>query len=172
MAAWQSAGYAIGTIAVNLSGRQLRANNLLDQVRDALRSTGLAAHSLELEVTESVLIKDVEFVIALLNQLKDLGVSIALDDFGTDYSSMMYLKRLPISILKIDQSFVSDLVNDAGSRSITQAIIALAHALHKTVVAEGVETEAQAQMLREWGCEEVQGSCASCRRARDLGSDA
>ncbi len=157
MAAWKAAGHALGTIAVNVSGRQLRATNLVDQVRDALASSGLAAKSLELEVTESVLINDVEFVIALLNQLREIGVSIALDDFGTDYSSMMYLKRLPISILKIDQSFIKDLSHDEGSRSIAQAIIALAHALHKSVVAEGVETQAQADLLLSWGCEEVQG---------------
>ena len=129
----------------------------MEQVRQTLASSGLDPQSLELEVTESVLIHDVEFVIALLNQLRTLGVSIALDDFGTDYSSMMYLKRLPINILKIDRSFVTDLSDDEGSRSIAQAIIALAHALHKSVVAEGIETQEQADLLRDWGCEEAQG---------------
>lgn len=157
LAAWQAAGYAIGTVSVNVSGRQLKSDHLIAQVRHALESTGLAPHALELEVTEGVLIDDVGSVIALLGQLKQTGVSIALDDFGTGYSSMAYLRRLPIDVLKIDQSFVRDLAHDEGARSIAQAIIALAHALHKSVVAEGVETLAQADLLRAWGCDEVQG---------------
>ncbi len=108
-------------------------------------------------MTESVLINDVELVISLLNQLKETGISLSLDDFGTGYSSMAYLKRLPINVLKIDQSFVRDLNQDEGSQNIVQAIIALAHALNKSVVAEGVETQLQADLLSAWGCEEVQG---------------
>ncbi|MDO8250006.1 MAG: EAL domain-containing protein [Rhodoferax sp.] len=157
LAAWQAAGYAIGTVAVNVSGRQLKSSNLVAQVRDALESTGLAPHALELEVTEGVLIDNVEAVIDLLGLIKQTGVSIALDDFGTGYSSMAYLRRLPIDVLKIDQSFVRDLAHDEDARSIVQAIIALAHALHKSVVAEGVETLAQANLLRAWGCDEAQG---------------
>ncbi|WP_114968145.1 putative bifunctional diguanylate cyclase/phosphodiesterase [Rhodoferax ferrireducens] len=157
LAAWQAAGYAIGTVAVNVSGRQLKSSNLVAQVRDALESTGLAPHALELEVTEGVLIDNVEAVIDLLGRIKQTGVSIALDDFGTGYSSMAYLRRLPIDVLKIDQSFVRDLAHDEDARSIVQTIIALAHALHKSVVAEGVETLAQANLLRAWGCDEAQG---------------
>jgi diguanylate cyclase (GGDEF)-like protein len=157
LAAWQAAGHAIGTVSVNVSGRQFKSDNLIAQVQHTLESTGLAPNALELEVTEGVLIDDVESVIGLLGRLKQTGVSIALDDFGTGYSSMAYLRRLPIDVLKIDQSFVRDLAHDEGARSIAQAIIALAHALHKSVVAEGVETLAQADLLRAWGCDEVQG---------------
>lgn len=157
LAAWQAAGYAVGTVAVNVSGRQFRSGDLVAQVTCALESTGLAPHVLELEVTEGVLIDDVESVIDLLGRLKQIGVSVALDDFGTGYSSMAYLRRLPIDVLKIDQSFVRDLAHDEEARSIVQAIIAMAHALHKSVVAEGVETLVQANLLRTWGCNEAQG---------------
>ena len=157
LAVWQAEGYDIGNVAVNVSGRQLRASNLVKQVQEALETAGLPPALLEIEVTEGVLINDVEFVIDLLNQIKRLGVAIALDDFGTGYSSMSYLKRLPIDVLKVDQSFVRDLAQNEGSRSIVQAIIALAHALGKTVVAEGVETQEQANWLNTWDCEEVQG---------------
>ena len=157
VAAWQAAGLAIGTVAVNVSGRQFKSDDLLAQVEQILESTGLAPHALELEVTEGVLIDDVESVIAVLSRLKQIGVSVALDDFGTGYSSMAYLRRLPIDVLKIDQSFVRDLEHDEGARSIAQAIIVLAHALRKSVVAEGVETLAQATLLRAWGCDEAQG---------------
>ena len=157
LAAWQAAGYAVGTVAVNVSGRQFRSGDLVAQVTRALESTGLAPHVLELEVTEGVLIDDVESVIDLLGRLKQIGVTVALDDFGTGYSSMAYLRRLPIDVLKIDQSFVRDLAHDEEARSIVQAIVAMAHALHKSVVAEGVETLVQANLLRTWGCNEAQG---------------
>src|SRR5512133_481671 len=157
LAAWQAAGYAVGTVAVNVSGRQFRSGDLVAQVTCALDSTGLAPHVLELEVTEGVLIDDIESVIDVLDRLKQIGVSVALDDFGTGYSSMAYLRRLPIDVLKIDQSFVRDLAHDEEARSIVQAIIAMAHALHKSVVAEGVETLVQANLLRSWGCNEAQG---------------
>ena len=157
LAQWIADGYAVGAVAVNVSGRQFKSNNLLTQVRQALASTGLAPHILELEVTEGVLIDDVESVIDLLGQLRQIGVSVALDDFGTGYSSMTYLRRLPIDVLKIDRSFVQDLAHDEDARSIVQAIIAMAHALNKSVVAEGVETLAQANLLQAWGCNEAQG---------------
>ncbi len=157
LAVWQGAGYVVGSVSVNVSGRQFKSNNLVAQVQQALESTGLSRHTLELEVTEGVLIDDVESVIDVLDRLRQISVSVALDDFGTGYSSMAYLRRLPIDVLKIDQSFVQDLTQDEGARSIVQAIIAMAHALHKTVVAEGVETLAQANLLRAWGCDEAQG---------------
>jgi diguanylate cyclase len=157
IASWQAAGQVTGTVAVNVSGREFKSNNLVAQVRRILAAHSVAAHVLELEVTEGVLIDDFESVIDVLGQLAEIGVSIALDDFGTGYSSMAYLSRLPINVLKIDQSFVRDLVHDEGARSIVQAIIALAHALHKSVVAEGVETQQQAELLRALGCDEAQG---------------
>lgn len=157
MASWRAAGYSIGTVSVNVSGRQFKSEKLIAQVQHALESTGIAAQALELEVTEGVLIDDVESVIDLLGRLKQIGVSVALDDFGTGYSSMAYLSRLPIDVLKIDQSFVRHLAHDEDARGIVQAIIAMAHALHKSVVAEGVETLAQADLLRASGCNEAQG---------------
>jgi diguanylate cyclase (GGDEF)-like protein len=157
LALWQSAGFAVGSVSVNVSGRQFKSGKLFAQVQHALESTGLLPHTLELEVTEGVLIEDVESVIDVLAKLKRIGVSVALDDFGTGYSSITYLRRLPIDILKIDQSFVKDLAEDQSARSIVQAIIAMAHALQQTVVAEGVETLAQADLLRGWGCDVAQG---------------
>ena len=157
LAVWQAAGFAIGTVAVNVSGRQFKTNNLVALVQQALDSSGIAPHTLELEVTEGILIDDVDAVIEVLGQLRQLGVSVALDDFGTGYSSMAYLRKLPIDVLKIDQSFVRDLAHDEGAGTIVQAIIAMAHALQKSVVAEGVETLAQATLLRTWGCNEAQG---------------
>ena len=157
LAVWQAAGLAIGTVAVNVSGRQFKTHNLVALVRQALESSGIAPHMLELEVTEGILIDEVDAVIDVLNQLRQLGVSIALDDFGTGYSSMAYLRRLPIDVLKIDQSFVQDLAFDEGAGTIVRAIIAMAHALQKSVVAEGVETPAQTTLLRAWGCDQAQG---------------
>jgi diguanylate cyclase (GGDEF)-like protein len=157
VALWQANGHAVGKVAVNVSGRQFKSSDLLAQVQQALESAGLAPNILELEVTEGVLIDDVESAIDLLGCLKQIGVSVALDDFGTGYSSMAYLRRLPIDVLKIDQSFVRDLAHDEDARSIVQAIIAMAHALNKSVVAEGVETLTQVNLLRAWGCNEAQG---------------
>ncbi|MDO9166205.1 MAG: EAL domain-containing protein [Rhodoferax sp.] len=157
LAVWQATGYSIGAVSVNVSGRQFKSASLFVQVQQALESSGLAPHALELEVTEGVLIDDVESVIDLLARLKQIGVSVALDDFGTGYSSMAYLSRLPIDVLKIDQSFIRNLAQEEDARSIVLAIIAMAHALHKTVVAEGVETLAQAELLRAWDCDEAQG---------------
>jgi EAL domain-containing protein (putative c-di-GMP-specific phosphodiesterase class I) len=157
LAAWKLAGYAIGTVGVNVSGRQFKSDKLIAQVLDALESSGLAPHELQLELTEGILIDDAELAIDLLGQIRQTGVSIALDDFGTGYSSLTYLRRLPVDVVKIDQSFVRDLTQDEDARSIGQAIISLAHALRKSVVAEGVETLEQADLLRAWGCDEVQG---------------
>ncbi|MEO8839070.1 MAG: EAL domain-containing protein [Herbaspirillum sp.] len=157
IAAWRAAGYDSGTVAVNVSGREFKSHDLFAQVRQVLDKYALPASCLELEITEGVLIEDVESVIGVLDQLTQLGVSIALDDFGTGFSSMAYLRRLPVHVLKIDQSFVRDLIHDESARSIVQAIIALAHALHKVALAEGVETREQAELLYTLGCEEAQG---------------
>jgi diguanylate cyclase len=157
LAAWQAAGFPIGSVSVNVSGRQLRSDALVAEVRDALSSSGLPSKALELEVTEGVLIDDMESVVELLRSLRRLGVSIALDDFGTGYSSMAYLRRLPIDILKIDQSFVRDMEADESARNIVRAIIALANSLGKTVVAEGIETQVERDLLVAMGCDEGQG---------------
>jgi EAL domain-containing protein (putative c-di-GMP-specific phosphodiesterase class I) len=130
---------------------------VLALVRDALTISGLPAQLLELELTESILLQDVDSTIATLQGLKALGVKLSIDDFGTGYSSLSYLKRLAVDKLKIDQSFVRDMLTDADGASIVKAIVQLGHNLQLTVIAEGVETESQRQALTEMGCDEAQG---------------
>jgi EAL domain-containing protein (putative c-di-GMP-specific phosphodiesterase class I) len=130
---------------------------LPDLVRTALLQHGLPASSLEIEVTESVLMADPEMCVENARRLSELGVALSIDDFGTGYSSLSYLKRLPITSLKIDQSFVRDLATDPDDAAIIDAIIAMAHSLKLRVVAEGVETEAQRDFLKAHHCDEFQG---------------
>jgi len=144
-------------ISVNLSPVQLRAGDLLDLVRSALNKTGLAAHRLELEVTEGALIENPEQAQQTLSRLKDMGVQIAIDDFGTGYSNLSYLRHFPFDRIKIDRSFIKDLEVDAESLLIVEAIIKLGHSLRVGVLAEGIETAGQLQLLREQSCDQVQG---------------
>ncbi len=144
-------------MSVNLSARQLRDKNLIDLIRNALDITGLPAQSLELEITESMVMADLEAGLDILKKIKDLGVRLAMDDFGTGYSSLSYLKRFPIDRLKIDRSFVRDVTTDADDAALTTAIIALAHKLGVKVVAEGVETREQRDFLINAGCDQAQG---------------
>jgi EAL domain-containing protein (putative c-di-GMP-specific phosphodiesterase class I) len=155
--AWQEQGLEPGRIGVNLSARQFRQHDLARNVAQVLRETGVDPCHLELELTESILMQDVESAIRTMCDLKDLGIRISLDDFGTGYSSLSYLRRFPIDTLKIDQSFVREITSDRNSAAIADAIIGMAHRLNLTVIAEGVETEAQLAMLRERGCDQVQG---------------
>lgn len=157
LAQWVAAGYKIGSVAVNVSGRQLRRSDLVGQVTGALQTNNLPSNLLEIEVTEGVLIENIEQVIDMLRQLRGAGISISLDDFGTGYSSMTYLRHLPFDVLKIDQAFVRELSSDDSAHNIVRAVVALAHALNKTLVAEGVELSGQADLLRNMGCEEAQG---------------
>ncbi len=145
------------SIAVNLSARQFLHHNLIGSIQEALAKAKLAPGSLELEITESVAMHNAEDSIGIMRQIKGLGMDLALDDFGTGYSSLAYLKRFPIDKLKIDQAFVRDIPGDANDLAIVAAIIAMAHALGLKVQAEGVETQAQADFLRESGCELAQG---------------
>jgi diguanylate cyclase (GGDEF)-like protein len=154
--AWQNAGLPMIPVAINLSPYQIN-QDLVAMVKQVLTDTGLDACSLELEITENVVMKDAEKIVAMLNALKALGLRISVDDFGTGYSSLSYLKRFPVDALKIDQSFVRDVVHDADSAAIVKAVISLAHILNLRVIAEGVETEMQCDFLRENGCDEVQG---------------
>ncbi|MEO6145933.1 MAG: EAL domain-containing protein [Sulfuriferula sp.] len=145
------------TVAVNLSALHFSSKDLVAHVRQMLAESNLPANFLELEITETALISDMDSSIAKLNELSALGVRLALDDFGTGYSSLSYLRHLPIDCLKIDRSFVIDIVENAQSEAIVSAIIGLAHGLDLEVVAEGVETEAQRIKLEQLGCDLIQG---------------
>ena len=157
--AWLDAGLAPGTVSVNLSARQFRQEGLVRMVSRILEQTRLDPAHLEMELTESMVMHNVETAIATLQGLKSLGVALSVDDFGTGYSSLAYLKDLPIDTLKIDRAFVRDIGTGAeGDEGVlAQAIISLGHALHLRVIAEGVETDAQLRFLRRHGCDEVQG---------------
>jgi diguanylate cyclase (GGDEF)-like protein len=145
------------TVAVNLSPAQFRDGDIAETVAQVLKETKLAPSRLELEITESLLINDTEEVLSKLNRLRDLGVAIAMDDFGTGYSSLSYLARFPFSKIKIDRQFIRNMTRDPAMRAIVKTIIALGKSLDVTITAEGVETEEQAAMLREFGCPQVQG---------------
>jgi len=155
--AWRQGGLSPGTVAVNLSSHQFRRGGLIEKVSQALASTGWDAQWLELELTESVIMENAEETIRVLSQLKQMGITLSVDDFGTGYSSMAYLKRFPLDVVKIDQSFVNDITTDANDATIVKAIIALARGLNLTSIAEGVETEQQLNFLRQHGCDQVQG---------------
>jgi two-component system, sensor histidine kinase len=155
--AWQRAGHTDLSVAVNMSARQFQQQNVPLLLQDVLLSSGLPAHCLELELTESILMQDTASALVTMQQIKALGVRLALDDFGTGYSSLGYLKRFPIDVLKIDQSFTADITTDASTTAITRAIISMAHSLNMTTVAEGVETAEQMQHLCALGNELLQG---------------
>lgn len=157
MRAWQDAGLLAGTMAVNLSTRQFRQKDLAEEVSAALRDTGLAAGDLELEITESSIMDNLATAATVLTELERLGLRIAVDDFGTGYSSLSYLKSFPIHCLKIDRSFIRDIPGDENDTAIVRTIIALAGSLGLTVVAEGVETDAQLAYLRAHHCDQAQG---------------
>lgn len=156
-AQWQQSGLAPIRVSVNLSGHQLRQGNLVSLVRQVLEDTGLAPQCLELEITESQLLENVDYVIATFQQLHELGVKLAIDDFGTGYSSLSYLKRFAVDYVKIDQTFIRGVGTCVEDDAITKAIIAMAHSLELKVVAEGVENEVQLAFLKEHQCDEVQG---------------
>jgi len=144
-------------MAVNLSPRQFHSRNLVANVGEILRETRLPVRQLELEVTEGAIMTDIDRTIATLNALSEMGVRIAVDDFGTGYSSLAYLAQFPLDVLKIDQSFVRDVVNRSDVACVVTAIVGLAHSLDLEVVAEGVENPEQLEFLRTLGCEEIQG---------------
>ena len=153
---WQDAGHQI-QVAVNVSARQFHDYDLAELVTKILGSTGAMATNLEIELTESAVMRDAESSIVALEKLAAVGVQIAIDDFGTGYSSLSYLKRLPLDYLKIDQSFVRDITSDPNDAAIVRAIITLARSLGIKVIAEGVENEAQLAFLNAYGCQYAQG---------------
>jgi EAL domain-containing protein (putative c-di-GMP-specific phosphodiesterase class I) len=154
---WIDATGSAVRIAVNISAVQLHAVNLAQDVAQVLERTGLPADRLELEITETALMRDPEAAARALRDLKAIGLSLTLDDFGTGYSSLSYLKRFPIDRIKIDQSFVRDIASDPGDLAIVRAIIAMGHSLGLDVVAEGVETPEQRDLLERLGCDVLQG---------------
>lgn len=154
---WQDEGYPPVCMAVNISARQFHQKNIVELVASTLEETGLDAQYLELEITESIIMHDVESTIATLKALKKMGVQLAIDDFGTGYSSLAYLKLFPIDHLKIDRSFVFNIASDGNDAAIAASVIALAHSMNLKVVAEGVETVEQLEILRGQGCDFVQG---------------
>jgi diguanylate cyclase (GGDEF)-like protein len=150
-------GFPSLTVAVNLSGRQVKQYRLVDTISDVISETGLDPACLELEITESSIMENVQETIVSMHAMKELGVHISIDDFGTGYSSLNYLKCFPLDKIKIDQSFVRDIPGKAIDTALTQAIIAMARSLQLKVIAEGVETAEQLAFLKENGCDEVQG---------------
>lgn len=155
--AWQDAGLPKLKVSVNLSARQLRDKAFVSLVVQILAETGLDPQYLELELTESALMGDGSDTVCKLLRLKELGISLSVDDFGTGYSSLSYLKHLPIDTIKIDRSFVRDIVNDPDDAAIVDAIVAMAHSLKLNVIAEGVETVEQLEFLRQRKCQQAQG---------------
>lgn len=155
--AWQKEGIPGLVVAVNVSAVQLRRGNLPDSVANALEQSGLDSSHLELELTESMLLQDVDHVFETVQELSAMGITLSIDDFGTGYSSMSYLKRLAINKLKIDQSFVRDLTSDPEDAAIVRAVIEMARSLKLTTIAEGVETEQQLNLLKNYACDQVQG---------------
>jgi diguanylate cyclase (GGDEF)-like protein/PAS domain S-box-containing protein len=155
--AWMDAGLRPIPISVNISALEFRAANFLEGVHTILRDTRLDPHCLELEITESVLMKHAESTANVLQALKTMGVQLVVDDFGTGYSSLSHLNRFPIDVLKIDQSFVKDICSNPDQATIVSAVISMGKSLKKRVIAEGIETKEQLESLRAWGCEEGQG---------------
>ena len=156
-AAWQRMGLRPIRVAGNLSARQFASEGLLDEIDAALADSDLPVDSLELEITESMVMSDPESVIRLLGAIHDKGIHIALDDFGTGHSSLAYLKRFPIDCLKVDRAFIKDTPENTDDVAIAKTIIAMAQALGLSTVAEGVETSAQRELMQELGCEQIQG---------------
>ncbi len=154
---WIEAGFSPVRMSVNLSARQFLRGDLVNKVACVLKASGMQPEYLELELTESILMQDVENTVSTLHELKRMGVRLSIDDFGTGYSSLSYLKRFPLDILKIDRSFVADLGTKSDDGEIARAIIAMAHALHLKVVAEGVENLQQLNFMRDFHCDLIQG---------------
>ncbi len=154
--AWKKLGFSL-RMAVNVSAYQVRDNHLVEFISQLLKSEAIEAHELEMELTESSLLQDTDNSISILSALSDLGISLSLDDFGTGFSSLSYLKKFPIDSLKIDRSFISDLPNNQHDMTIATTILAMAKSLDLTVIAEGVETAEQLDFLRKNGCDYLQG---------------
>jgi EAL domain-containing protein (putative c-di-GMP-specific phosphodiesterase class I) len=154
---WRDNGLSLPRMSVNVSARQFNSNNFMEQVEHLMREYRLAPGCLDLEITESLLVRTHERLLKGMQRLCDAGVTFSIDDFGTGYSSLSYLKRFPISMIKADRSFVRDIPGDRDGVEIVAAIISMSHKLKIRVIAEGVETEQQLTFLSTQGCEEIQG---------------
>ncbi|NKF52486.1 EAL domain-containing protein [Shewanella sp. WXL01] len=164
---WLNSGFSFDRISVNVASLQLQRADFVDEVMKVLLNTGLPAKHLELEITESCMMNHPEEIINVLKTLGNMGIAISIDDFGTGYSSLNYLKKLPIDILKIDQSFMRDIPDDSNNAAIAKAIIAMGHAMNLKVIAEGVETKQQAEFLIANGCDYAQGYLYSKPKSAD-----
>ena len=154
---WQDNGCYSQVLAVNLSARQFRDQDFMDSILNIIRETGVDPRQLELEITETMALDDLDYTIKTLQNLKEIGVTFALDDFGTGYSSLNYLKRLPVDQLKIDKSFMDTVLDNQSDKKIVETIITLAQALDLVVIAEGVENIGQADFLKSVRCDKAQG---------------
>lgn len=166
--AWRDLGLPLLRVAVNLSHKQFQQESLIQVVREALHRVALEPARLELEITEEMVNRNPERAVRLLTQLKEIGVRVVVDGFGTGYSSLSFLKRLPIDSVKIDRSLIADLPRSSDAAALTRGVLAMAHSLGLTVVAEGVETREQWEFLREQGCEEMQGNYFSAPVTPDI----
>jgi EAL domain-containing protein (putative c-di-GMP-specific phosphodiesterase class I) len=154
---WRKIGLPAIRIAVNVSALQLQRQDFIAEVEQAIAIDPRAAEGLELEITESMIMKDIEHNIASLNSLRAMGITIAIDDFGTGFSSLSYLSKLPVDTLKIDRSFVIEMTTGPKGLALVSTIITLAHAFKLNVIAEGVETQEQSNLLKTFDCDEIQG---------------
>jgi EAL domain-containing protein (putative c-di-GMP-specific phosphodiesterase class I) len=154
---WQAEGLTVPRVAINLSARQFSSEQLEATVEDVLRQSRVDPKLLEFELTESMLMQDPDAALTMIEKFHRNGLTFSIDDFGTGYSSLSLLNRFPLDAIKIDRSFVQGMVQDAGNAAITRGIITLAHSLQLKVVAEGVETLDQLNMLSDWACDEIQG---------------
>jgi EAL domain-containing protein (putative c-di-GMP-specific phosphodiesterase class I) len=155
--AWQSKGLRVLRIAVNVSPIQLQQKDFVGMVAQVISGAGNTAVELELEITESLIMQDIEANIQKLRGIREMGIEVAIDDFGTGYSSLSYIAKLPVNALKIDRAFIINMTSNSDDLSIVSTIISLAHSLNLRVIAEGVETEEQANLLRLLKCDEIQG---------------
>jgi EAL domain-containing protein (putative c-di-GMP-specific phosphodiesterase class I) len=154
---WMDAGYGNLSIAINISAKQFQQETFIDTVLKTIKETKVKPSLLELEITENSMMQDTNKNIVILNKLKDMGLKISIDDFGTGFSSLNYIMKFAADILKIDRSFISNLLVSSTNTAITIAIINMAHSLNLKVIAEGVETEEQLKFLKEQNCNEIQG---------------
>ncbi len=168
---WRVLGFDDVPIALNMSALQFRRDDVASNLADVVRNAGIVPQMLEIELTETGVMSNPALALQILQQIHALGITIALDDFGTGYSSLAYLQRLPIDKLKIDASFVRDIVSDSSEAPIVLAIITLAHNLKLTVIAEGVETAEQVRFLVAHGCDEMQGNYFSAAVSNDAALD-